>query len=180
LAASACGPIATEVGAELTPDSSAQPSATADSATADAPVCSGDLSNIGSGDFRVSFVITTTQTQFAALVNQRAVCAHAVFWDVRMTTGGLLAVETDDDTNYTPLTSSGAKVNDGRPHDVLVQRAAGTLTVYVDGVASGAAPSIASFGQLPPLRSGADACTAAIDGTMTFTGTLTDLCVSKA
>ena len=151
---------------------------TADAADA-AVICRGDLSNIGTADFHVSFVVTTTQRVFAALVNQRGVCAHAVFWDIRMTSGGLLAVETDDATSYTPVTSVGTRVNDGLPHDVRIQRAAGTLTVSVDGTASGSARSLASFGPLARLRTRTDACTFAIDGTTTFAGTIADLCVAS-
>jgi hypothetical protein len=174
----ACGQVVTTVGEELPVDAGHEQSVVVDAA-GDGGACPQDLSNIGMGDFRVEFAITTAQTQFAALVNQRAVCSHGGFWDVRMTSGGLFAVETDDGTSYTPLTTTGPRVNDGLSHDVRVQRVAGMLTVYLDGTPTGSASSPASFGQLAPLRTGTDVCTPTIDGTMTLAGTITDLCVTS-
>jgi hypothetical protein len=171
----ACGEIVTSVGEELPIEAGPDHVTIADAA----PTCPEDLSDTGTKDFHISFGITSLQNEFAALLNQRSACAHAVYWDIRMTTGGLLAVETDDGVNYTPLTSVGARVNDGRPHEVVVQRKAAILTVFVDGAPSGSAPSLASLARLAPLQVGTDACTAAIDGTMTFVGTITNVCVAS-
>jgi hypothetical protein len=175
LSALACGPISTQVGAELPAEAGP-----GDATTIDAnPPCRGDLSNIGTNDFRVSFGITTSQSQFSAIANQRSVCAHGVYWDIRMTSGGLIAAETDDAVHYTPLTSAGARINDGRLHDVVLQRSGGTLTVFVDGAPSGSAASLASFGALAPLRLRSDVCTTAIDGTNTFVGAISNVCLSS-
>jgi hypothetical protein len=144
--------------------------------------CRGDLSNIGTADFHVSFSVTTTQNGLAALVNQRAVCAYSDFWDVRLATNGGLDVETDDVTqgaNGTGLPKVGPSIRDGVPHKVMLRRMSETLTVYVDGVASASAISRTSFGQLAPVRIGSDVCTFAIDQTMPLIGTVSDLCVAS-
>jgi len=144
--------------------------------------CRGDLSNIGTADFHVSFSVTTTQNGLAALVNQRAACAYSDFWDVRLATNGGLDVETDDATqgpNGTGLPKVGPSIRDGVPHKVMLRRTSETLTVYVDGAASASAISRTSFGQLAPVRIGSDVCTLAIDGTMPLMGTVSDLCVAS-
>jgi hypothetical protein len=148
----------------------------------DALPCRNDLSNIGMADFQISFVVTTTQTGMAALVNQRGACRGGMFWDIRLWTGGFLHVETDDGfdgaADRATLTSTGAPVNDGRPHNVLVRRAGGVLTVYVDGTASGSLGSVASFGQLPPLQSAIDVCDGHA-GTVAFVGTIAGVCATS-
>jgi hypothetical protein len=152
------------------------------SAASEAAPCRGDLSNIGTADFHVSFSLVTTQNGLAAIVNQRAVCAFSDFWDIRLATNGTLDVETVDATqgaNGTGLKKVGPKINDGVPHKVVVQRASGTLTVYVDGIASASAISRTSFGQLAAVRIGTDVCTFAIDQTMPLMGTVSDLCVAS-
>jgi Laminin G domain len=144
----------------------------------DASACKGDLSNVGTGDFHVSATITTVQSGLVALANQRGVCGFGVFWDIRIQ-NGLLFVETDDNTSYTNLVSTGKTVNDGQPHDVLVNRTAGTLTAYIDGVASGSKRSAASLASLPPLLSRTDPCIGHTgDPTVAFVGTIANLCVA--
>jgi hypothetical protein len=169
LAASAtgCGQVQTEVGAITIPQ--------------EAAVCDGDLSNVGTGDFRMSFQVATTQTGWVAVANQRAECAPSVFWDVRIADGGFVYAEVDDGAHYTAITSTGPKINDGAPHAILVVRASGTLTVYVDGGASGSQASGASLGPLPPLRLGTDVCVGAPgDDTAALIGGVTDACVSRS
>jgi hypothetical protein len=88
-----------------------------------------------------------------------------------------LLVETDDTQAYTSVTASGLAINDGLPHDVVVERLAGNLLVLVDSVRVGSKASAANFGRLPPLVVGADACDA--DGsTIALVGSLTNLCVA--
>src|SRR5271166_2675655 len=38
--------------------------------------CTGDLSNVGTGDFHISCTVTTAQTVRLALANQRSVCFY--------------------------------------------------------------------------------------------------------
>jgi hypothetical protein len=142
-----------------------------------APACVGDLSGVSTGAFRISFTVETTQAGLVALLNQRATCTlGSSFWDIRLSNGALL-VETDDPQAYTSVTALGPAINDGLPHDVVVERLAGNLVVLVDSVQVGSKASAANFGGLPPLVVGADACDA--DGsTIALVGSLTNLCVA--
>ena len=160
----------------------------------DAATCAngiGGLSNIGTQDFRISFRILTTQRGWVALLNQRGACTTGYFWDIRQCTPGRVGcpadgtvfVETDNNDNpsYQALFSKGT-INDGNPHDVVVARIAGTLTIYIDGATSGAEASVASFGNaMPPLQVGKDACIGAPAGdpTVALTGTLSNLCITS-
>ena len=177
LACLGCGRVDTAVGVELAPDAGVETSASLDAGEADV-VCTGDLSNIGTADFHVSLTVTTTQAGLVALVNQRATCAPSVFWDIRMQ-DGLLFVEVDDVTHYTALSDAGASVNDGRSHAVRIERAAGVVTAYVDGVETSASPSLESLGTLPALASGTDVCVTSSDGTAAFVGKITNVCVGS-
>ncbi len=137
--------------------------------------CSGDLSNVGTGDFHVLFSLTTTLTSSAAIANQRTTCGHGVFWDVRVAAGGGIRAETDDGTNYSNLTSTGATVNDGKSHAVVVKRASGTLSIEIDGVLSGSSPSTSALTKLAPLETTSDPCVGT-SGTVAFQGTLSAVC----
>jgi len=141
-----------------------------------APACVGDLSGISTGSFRISFTVETTQAGLVALLNQRATCIlGSSFWDIRLSSGVLL-VETDDSQAYTSVTASGPAINDGLPHNVVIERLAGNLVVLVDSVQVGSETSAANFGRLPPLVLGSDACDT--DGsTIALVGSLTNLCV---
>jgi hypothetical protein len=175
----ACGQVDTAVGAEFLPDAGAETASTADARSEpDAAPCTGDLSAIGTGDFHVSLTVTSTQTGLVALVNQRRDCVPSVFWDLRMD-AGLLYVEVDDVAHYTALSTTGAAINDGRPHDLAARRIAGTLTAYVDGVDAGSSTSLASLGALAPLVSGTDVCVTSSDGTAALAGVITNLCVTS-
>ena len=147
------------------------PDAGHDAGTVSAPDggCSQDLSNIGAGDFSVSFSLRTTQAGLVALLNQRTACSPSTFWDVRLSSGEI-QVETDDGASYVQLTSTGPELDDGALHVLLVDRIGGTVTIYVDGVASGNASSSSSLGALPPLATGTDVCDGQ-HGTYAFYGT---------
>lgn len=139
------------------------------SSDSEAPSClSLDLKQTGSGDFNISFHVVTKQTGLVALLNQRSFCSRGVFWDVRQSVTGVLIIEVDDGTAYLDLKST-VPINDGRPHDVVIARVAGELTIWTDGVATGHGSSKASLGALPPLRVGSDVCastTAPFEGTV--------------
>jgi hypothetical protein len=179
LACLCCGRIDTAVGVELTPDAGIETSTSFDGGSeADVVPCTGDLSNIGTADFHLSLTVATTQVGLVALVNQRATCAPSVFWDIRMQ-DGLVFVEVDDVTHYTALSDAGASINDGVSHAVRVERAAGVVTAYVDGVETGVSPSRESLGALPLLASGTDVCVTSSDGTAAFIGKITNVCVGS-
>jgi hypothetical protein len=157
-------------------DARATDSGTGDGGAQDAAsVCRDDLSNIGAGDFHISLSLTSASTGSAsvALLNQRSACGRGLFWDVHLDHGAL-RVETDDTMNYTPLLTT-TRVDDGRSHDVLIQRRSGTLSLYLDGLSLTSAASAASFGRLPPLVEGSDVCPQYV----AFTGTLASLCVAS-
>jgi hypothetical protein len=163
----------------------------------DSPACIGGLSNIGTADFHISFTVKTSQAGFVALVGQRKDCLLGDYWDVRMA-DGFIQVETDDTVGANHWTQLCAAVeggdagrctsvapadlppraNDGRPHRVVIWRSSGNLQASVDALASSAVESPASFGSLAPVAIGSDPCEG-VDGTVAFTGTLTNLCVSS-
>ena len=143
-----------------------------------APPCVQDLSQVSTGTFRVSFVVQTTQAGLVSLVNQRDVCNIGFsFWDVRLSNGNV-AAETDDGlANYTRVTSSGATVDDGSAHTVLVERQQGILSVMVDGALVGSGASISNLVGLPPLALRQDPQAISSTGTVPLAGMLTNLCV---
>src|SRR5580658_1330367 len=142
-----------------------------------APTCVGDLSGVSTGSFHISFTVKSTQAGLVALLSQREACTlGSSFWDIRLSSGALM-VETNDSQAYTSVTASGPAINDGLPHDVVVERLAGNLVVLVDGLQVGSKASAANFGHLPPLVVGADACDAN-GSTTALVGSLTNLCVA--
>jgi hypothetical protein len=148
-------------------------------ATQEAPGCTRDLSNIGTNDFDISFKVTSVQDGLVALVNQRASCGPSAFWDVRMSSGFIFA-EVDSILDYNTVTSTGTRVNDGLAHRVSVRRSAETLTVYVDGLASGSTSASESLGQLAPVVMDTDVCVGVgVNATVVFVGTLANLCITS-
>ena len=195
----ACGRVQTEVGAELSQDSGAEPSGADMSPQADAGLCAlpsdaspctGDLSDIGMGDFHISLTLTTTQQGWVALVNQRSSCGGGMYWDVRIDSGQLV-IETDDGvfeldaSSENPRTTlaPGVIVNDGKPHCIRIERVAQILSIAVDGVVAGSASSISSFAKLPPLTTGTDPCDCIDEGCVppegAFLGAVSELCVGS-
>jgi hypothetical protein len=144
-----------------------------------APSCVADLSNISTGSFHVSFTVRTTLAGSVALINQRNVCGVAPYWDIRLSNGNVSA-ETDDGGDggtRNSVTTSGALVNDGQPHAILVERVNGTLAVFIDGVKAGSTMSVSNFGALPPLEVGKDPCDN-VDGTVALVGSVTNVCLT--
>lgn len=174
-------------------DASNDRDAVADSDIADAPgadaaengpatVCSTDLSNIGTADFRVAFNVSTQATKYSALLNQRSICNPGTFWDVRIngSVAGSIYAEIDDGTHLVNIAGS-VPINDGNVHRVVFSRTTGTLTVELDGMVAGVTPgtvgTTASLGALPALRQGADVCDGQ-DGTQALVGKITNVCLS--
>jgi hypothetical protein len=140
----------------------------------DSSGCTTDLSFVGTADFRVALRAKTTQTGLVALVNQRSNCGPATFWwDLRIENGYLL-VETES----TGFSSSGNMVNDGTPHDILLQRTGGRVYIFVDGIEHGSGADTTNVGQLGPLEIGTDPCVGS-DGTQAFSGQISNLCLSS-
>jgi hypothetical protein len=176
-----------------TEDAGPVPVVGAGDAAPDAAACVNgikDLSNIGTGNFQISFRVATTQIGWVALVNQRSTCYFGVFWDIRMCgaggacPNGALSVETDDKTSAGPAyqsVHSTVTINDGNPHDVVVARVSGVLTIQIDGALSGMGASSASLGAMPALRIGTDVCGAGSSPpTAAFAGTtLSDPCITS-
>jgi hypothetical protein len=144
--------------------------------------CTGDLSNIGAGNFRIDFTLTTTTQVRAAVINQRTYCFASTFWGARVEGNGQLLVETDDGSpGHQTIFTSNITVNDGSPHAVTITRISGLVEIRIDGRNGNSAQSLASFGSLPPLRTLTDPCSEPVpsgDGTVPFVGTLTGICVA--
>lgn len=140
--------------------------------------CTGDLSNVGAGDFHVTFDVATTQQDGqVAIANQRAACAEGTFWDAHLASGAI-EVETDDDGGaYTALVGTRV-IDDGASHHVEIARVAGSLTLTIDGVLDGTALSAASLPALAPLAARTDVCEGA-NGSVSLIGALTNLCVTS-
>jgi hypothetical protein len=154
-------------------------------AARDAAACvngTRDLSNVGTGDFHISFRIATTQVGWVALLNQRSMCFFDVLWDIREAPDGTISVELDDGTNanYRSV-KSPVKIDDGNLHDVEVARVSGMMTIQIDGVPTVTAASAVSLGMMPALRIGTDICgPTANPATAAFAGkTLSDVCIIK-
>jgi hypothetical protein len=142
--------------------------------------CVTDLSGVGTGDFRVSFTLTTTETGLTVgLVNQRAGCDQtSVWWDATLTPSGGIELATDDgsSTSYV-FVESGNAVNDGAPHKIVVARTNGAIWYSRDGVlGSSMTPDPYAFGNFPALRIGSDPCPNTVG--LAGNGSLTDLCIT--
>jgi hypothetical protein len=81
-----------------------------------------------------------------------------MFWDLHQAPGGALEMETDDGMgDYTALFTTGT-VADGHPHQVIVQRVGGALTISVGSVSTSPVTSNANFGALVPMQQGTTVC----------------------
>ncbi len=156
-------------------DGATSDGAVIDAAVVDGPsACAGDLSNIGGGDFEITFRIVTTSTG-GALFWQRASCNNPTYWDVSVAPGAaqgrvLFAVR---DATITATSPSGALVNDGAPHDVRITRITGNVQITVDGANPNGQFTPVTFGAMPPLTiQGAHPC-----GTAAAVATLSNICV---
>lgn len=175
----AVGPVLGDTPSPASSDASLRDASAESDAGLDAS-CTGDLSNIGTGDFHISCTVTSTQTPPVALANQRSACFFGDMWDLRME-AGVPVMELDDDagpSHYTILWSVGHPIDDGQPHDLLVERISGILSINVDGIRTASTAAPASLGSLPPLVVGNDICVG-VDGTVLLTSPLANLCIRK-
>lgn len=147
----------------------------------DAQACLTDLSNVGAGDFHVRFRMATTAMEYMALLNQRGSCDVGVFWEVQ-TIQGYVIVEVDDGTSDVPLDgrlfAHVHSVADGLPHDVVVARVGGLLSLAVDGQIAGSVADPGVLGTMPPLKLGTSPCVG-LNGLTVFVGQLTNVCLTN-
>lgn len=150
------------------PDASSEAASDAEAG----PPCTMDLSNVGTGDFHISFAITTEATGLTlALVNQQTVCDQSS-WAITLNSEGGIVATTGDVS-----VEAGDSVNDGTPHQVVVERVNGNLSYLDNGTLRSSIVSDSfAFAVLPPLVVGTSTCpgTAPLAGL----GTVTDLCVA--
>lgn len=147
---------------------------------ATAPVCTSDLSNVGTGDFAVIFTLTTdasfpTGTSMA-IARQRTGCDQSsTFWDITMNSEGGISASTDDGIpgHYVFVESDHAS-NDGQPHTIGVARIGGHLFITRDEVEDSLAqPDTDNLGAMPPLTRGTDVCANVVP----TVGTVTNFCL---
>jgi hypothetical protein len=173
---------APESGAEGGVPESGGPDAPTD-APPDAPPpdCVTDLSNVGGGDFHIAFTIVTLENNTTyALLNQRAGCDTAsVWWDVSINSAGGVIFTTDDGSAASVVSvEAGDSVNDGVPHHIVVERVAGAISYWDDGVLRSATQSDPyAFGAFSaPLAIGSSQC--GNEAPLTGHGVITNLCIT--
>lgn len=167
------------------PDGAAEAALGADGGSA---ACLQDLSNVGTGDFRVDFTITMQVLPAAgwpgtvALVGQRTSPSGSMncdptapHWEVILSSGGGVETGLGDGTHAAGV-EAGNGVADGMPHRVSVVRRAGLLWYERDGVVGSAkVPAAYPLADLPPLSVGSNPCT---NVPIAGLGTISDLCIT--
>ena len=165
------------------PEAGSTPEAGLDAAP---PVCLSTLNGVGTGDFRISFTMTSASTQvLVPLVNQRAGCNQtSVSWQVLVDgyLGGKVLFNMCDITGpgscstVGPSVSTSGPVDDGQPHRIVIWQASGVVSISSDGVNGTTSPDTYSFETFgAPLMIGTDNCG---DPPLAEYGTLTDLCIT--
>lgn len=152
--------------------------APAEAATQDASPCVTDLSNVGAGDFRVAFTLTTTESDgWYALVEQQSTCDQkSSSWSVRIDSAGGIVGSTSDGQRSAGV-EAGDSVNDGRPHRVVFARTARALWYSDDGsVRSAYVPDDQALGAMGPLSIGASSCGGSKP--LAGAGTIENLCIT--
>ncbi|HEX3697897.1 MAG TPA: laminin G domain-containing protein [Polyangia bacterium] len=142
----------------------------------DASSCSGGLSNVHTGDFLISFTMQTDQPDnFIGLVDQRTICVNGLFWDAWLVDQHvrLELSESTDQSRYASLVSKSAPLNDNNPHDVVITRTNGVVTIVVDGALAGSQTMDQNLGSLPPLLIGNGRC----PGVVAISPAITNACV---
>ena len=148
--------------------------------------CVPSLENVGAGDFTIRFTITTRAQVLSAVAWQRSTCDGSTdFWSVRMRASGALLIEVHQSTEVISAAASRTaiitdrEVNDGNPHDIVIQRQGGTLSCYIDGKISGSTPSPQVLGKLPPIMiAQGHPCEMMADGTKPLVGVVDNVCLT--
>ena len=149
--------------------------------------CTGDLSNVGLGDFEIAFTVATTAWPVApgymAILNQRSECdPNKAGWDVGMNANGTLSIQVFDGSNVYDNEQSASAINDGQEHRVRLSRVGGaTIRISIDGALQTFAglPVETLAGTLATLQTGVDP-TCASSGSRPaepLAGVLTMVCV---
>jgi hypothetical protein len=139
----------------------------------DAFSCSAGLSNVHTGDFLISFTMQTNQSDnFIGLVDQRTICVNGLFWDAWLVDQHV-RLELSDNSRYASLVTKGVPLNDNNPHDVLITRTNGVVTIVVDGALAGSQTMDQNLGSLPPLLIGNGRC----PGVVAIRQAITNACV---
>lgn len=194
------GTEAAPMGVDAAPETGLPSEAGVDAAPEAAPpVCLSTLNDVGTGDFRISFTVTSTGAQtIVPLANQRAGCNQtSVLWQALIdgrNWGGKVVFDMCDVTGQGscptgPTVYTASPVDDGQPHRIVIERVSGVISISSDGVpgttspdtalgvalaGEGADASFETFGA--PLAIGTDDCG---DPPLAAYGTLTDLCVTR-
>jgi len=120
----------------------------------------GSVGQFGTQAFTVAFWVQTSDTlSLYDLLGDRTATGHGNFLAIRMTGGGVVSAEVDQDaqgTNYIGVQSTQSGLNDGNWHQIAVTRSGGTLNLYIDGAFSnsGSANGVANINNNNPLRFG--------------------------
>jgi hypothetical protein len=154
----------------------ASPSTGGDSQCELPPVCTNDLSNIGTGDFTIGFRIASTVPDgMSAILAQRLTCSRGQLWYATLNHGHI-GFTLDDGANFASM-GFVHPVNDGAEHTVRICRTAGTIRIVIDGEVAGMLPgNMTSFGLLPPVQAKTNVCVG-VDATKELVGTLSDVCI---
>lgn len=129
--------------------------------------CLTDLSGVGTGDFRVTFTLTTTAHVNVSLLSQRIGCDQSsMLWSVSLSYTGQIAAATDDGmAAHWAATIEANSVADGKLHTIVFARTSGKIWISRDGVVDSVPvddPYL--LGALAPLQIGTDACSTSMGG----------------
>jgi len=147
----------------------------ADADAGDAATCVESLSNVGTGDFTISFSITTTTTQASTIASQRQSCdgLHP-FWDLSLRSTGVMVLEVSG----AQLVSTRA-INDGTTHAVVIQRRSLEATITIDGAPAGAGTIGTDLGALPMIQLTSGNPCESPGGRMPLVGMLSGFCLQE-
>jgi hypothetical protein len=124
------------------------------------------LGNFGTNNFTIECWIKTTSTRLEAVLGKRFGCGDSSFWNFRLLNGAIW-VEMFPGVNFPDNASfSSQPINDGQFHHLAVVRQGLTVTLYVDGIFSGNAATVAvlDFTNTANLLAGTGPCDSPFTG----------------
>jgi hypothetical protein len=136
--------------------------------------------NFGTGNFSISFWLSTTNTSAMSIITKRSICSHESFIDMSMASSGKINFEVDGGTSgtgYDSLMSTKA-INDGTLHHFIAIRSASKKYLYIDGSlnASVTLGTIANISNSSNLKIGGSPCSA-VGAITTLNGKLDDVAI---
>ena len=177
--------VSIDAGADAATEPSEAASASDAAPEAASPACLSTLNGVGTGDFRISFTMTSISTQeLVPLVNQKAGCNQtSVWWQALVDghLGGKIVFNMCDVTGpgscpTGPTVYTSNPVDDGQPHRIVIDRISGVISISSDGVAGTTSPDTYSFETFgAPVTIGTDDCG---DPPLVGYGALTDFCIT--